>query len=285
MDELEQEQSAELPNSEVPDIAEENPGNTELPENFDAEAESEGQSDEEVEEVEYEGKKYRVPAELKDALLRQSDYTRKTQEAAEIRKAAEEMRQQLEAEREVQAASLNELSRIGAIDMQLEQFSRVNWAMFYDDNPAQAAKMDRQMRDLQAQRAQLANVVAQRQAHLSQLQQEKTARQKEEGLRVLRREIPDWGPDIAQKLYEFGKSRGYSESTLKNTNDPQFVLDLHEKYKVSQRVKQAAQPQKPRQEKPVTTISASKGKAQIDPDKLSPEQWLKWRNAQVRKPR
>src|SRR5947199_238059 len=38
-------------------------------------------------EVEYGGKTYTLPAELKDALLRQADYTRKTQEVAQGRKA------------------------------------------------------------------------------------------------------------------------------------------------------------------------------------------------------
>lgn len=37
------------------------------------------QPDSDVEDVDYEGKKYAVPKEIKDALLRQADYTRKTQ--------------------------------------------------------------------------------------------------------------------------------------------------------------------------------------------------------------
>lgn len=46
-------------------------------------------------EVEYDGKPYKVPSELKDALLRQSDYTKKTMEVAERRKAMEEREAQL----------------------------------------------------------------------------------------------------------------------------------------------------------------------------------------------
>jgi hypothetical protein len=37
-------------------------------------------------EVEYDGKTYLLPLELKDALLRQADYTRKAQEVAESRR-------------------------------------------------------------------------------------------------------------------------------------------------------------------------------------------------------
>lgn len=41
-------------------------------------------------EIEYEGNKYKVPKELKDAFLRQQDYTKKTMELAEQRKATPE---------------------------------------------------------------------------------------------------------------------------------------------------------------------------------------------------
>ena len=40
-------------------------------------------------EVEFEGKTYKVSPEIKDALLRQADYTKKTMEVAEQRKAYE----------------------------------------------------------------------------------------------------------------------------------------------------------------------------------------------------
>ena len=45
-------------------------------------------------EIEHEGKKHRIPAELKDAILRQSDYTRKTQEVAQERQVVQAAWQQ-----------------------------------------------------------------------------------------------------------------------------------------------------------------------------------------------
>jgi hypothetical protein len=45
--------------------------------------------DDDGEEVEWEGNQYRLPKGIKDALLRQADYTRKTQEVAETRREAE----------------------------------------------------------------------------------------------------------------------------------------------------------------------------------------------------
>ena len=45
--------------------------------------------DEDAEEAEYDGKKFTGPKGIKEAILRQADYTRKTQEVAEQRKQVE----------------------------------------------------------------------------------------------------------------------------------------------------------------------------------------------------
>ena len=58
-------------------------------EESDIEGAATDEAESEVEDVDWEGKKYAVPKELKDALMRQSDYTRKTQEIAETRRALE----------------------------------------------------------------------------------------------------------------------------------------------------------------------------------------------------
>ena len=53
----------------------------------DSEEDSEEQPEavEDLQIVEFEGKEYNIPPELKDAIMRQSDYTTKTQEIAEQR--------------------------------------------------------------------------------------------------------------------------------------------------------------------------------------------------------
>jgi hypothetical protein len=53
-------------------------------------------SDDDSEEVDYEGEKYKLPKKLKDALLRQQDYTQKTQQVAEQRRAIEAQAQQVQ---------------------------------------------------------------------------------------------------------------------------------------------------------------------------------------------
>ena len=270
---------------------------TELPESADTAAEVENATETEEteleqdeaaepdeEDVEYEGKQYKVPKELKDALLRQSDYTRKTQEVAELRKMAESQAQQVQAERQFNQQHLQEVATITAIDQQLAQYGQLDWNALADADPAQAVKLDRQMRDLQSQREQIAYGITQKQAEFQQRQQQDAARQLEEGRRVLERDIPGWSAEKAQELFLFGKNYGIPEQLLGSLSNPVLVKALHDLSQYHQLKAQATtKPKAPVQEKPVTRITASKAQGAIDPDRMSPDQWLKWRESQLRK--
>ena len=79
------------------------------------------------EEIEYEGEKYKVPKSLKDAFLRQSDYTRKTQEVAEQRKEFERQRDQFQQQAAMQRQHIEDFSQLHTIDAQIERFKNVDW--------------------------------------------------------------------------------------------------------------------------------------------------------------
>lgn len=254
------------------------------PEELDSEqSEDEDDLEEDLDGLKVRGKKEAIE-KLKAERLMQADYTRKTQEVAEARKQAEAERQVFETERQVHMQNLQEVATMRAIEMQLQNFGQVNWAALYDQDPAQAAKLDHQMRALQSQREQLRASVAQRYEQFTQMQQQEAARQLAEGQKVLQRDIPGWGPELASKLSAFALANGYTEREVAAIRSPAMVRSLYREYQVAEAKKQATKRTPPVQAAPVTRVnSASKSRAAIDPDKLSPEQWLKWRNSQVKR--
>jgi hypothetical protein len=258
---------------------------TETTELDEANPEEVNAEDSEEEDVEFEGKQYRVPKELKDALLRQSDYTRKTQEAAEIRKQAEAYAQRVQVQEQFQRENITALAKIHAIDEQLSAFANLNWNELADADPVQAMKLDRQARQLQAQREQHAQDIAQKHTEFTQRQQQEAARSVGEGLRVLQREIPGWGRELAEKLVSYGMSRGYSEASLRANTNPSAVIDLYRSFTYDEARKKATSKPVQAQDKPVTRISTSKGKASVDPERMSAEEWVKWRNSTLKKSR
>lgn len=254
------------------------------PEELDGEqSEDEDDLEEDLDGLKVRGKKDAIE-KLKAERLMQADYTRKTQEVAEARKQAEAERQVFETERQVHMQNLQEVATMRAIEMQLQNFAQVNWQQLADQDPVQAMKLDHQMRALQSQREQLRASVAQRYEQFTQTQQQEAARQLAEGQKVLQRDIPGWGPELASKLSAFALANGYTEREVAAIRSPAMVRSLYREYQMAEAKKQATKRTPPVQAAPITRVnSASKSRAAIDPDKLSPEQWLKWRNAQVSK--
>ena len=107
------------------------------------------QAESDAEEIDYEGEKYKVPKVLKDAFLRNADYTTKTQTLAEQRREFEAQQQQAVARQEFQQKHIQAVAKVISIDERLEQFSKLDWNAITDADPVQALKLDRQMRDLQ----------------------------------------------------------------------------------------------------------------------------------------
>jgi len=242
----------------------------------------EDELEEDLDGVKVRGKKEALER-LKAERLMQADYTRKTQEVAEQRKAVEAERERVEQARAFEQQNLDIVADIRAMDRQLAQLSQINLMQLSESDPVQAQRLMLQLQNLQSQRGQAANALAQRHQHFQQVQQQQAARQLEEGRQVLQREIPGWNADLASKLMEFGKSRGYPDSVLANVTNPRFVIDLYQLYQTAEAKKKATTRKPVVQEKPVTRVSsASKASASVDPDKLSPEQWVKWRNSQIR---
>ena len=246
----------------------------------DGEEPEEEDIEEDLDGVKVRGKKDALER-LKSERLMQADYTKKTQELAELRKDAEFQREAVQYRAQLQESFLSDVAEVRAIDKQLAAYQNVNWDALIDADPVQAMKLERQARQLQSQREQAVGQLTQKQQQFEAARQHESAKLLGQGYAVLEREIPNWSNELAGKLKEFGKTRGYNDRTLLGTTDPAFVIDLYKQYKADQ-VRKASKPKTETQEKPVTSISSKKAGPTKDPEKMSTDEWLKWRNAQLR---
>lgn len=233
------------------------------------------------EEVDYDGEKYRVPKKLKDALLRQEDYTRKTQEVAEQRRALESEVQQFQQAAELQRQNLQGYAQLAALQSQLEQYSGVNWSQFSSDDPQAAQQAFFQYQQLKDATQTLKSTLQQQETQTLQAQHQLRARQLEQGKAELARAIPGFNEQLAVQIVNHGKEYGFSESELKSVMDPRMVKVLNDARLYRESVKKATTTKQP-EVKPAGKIQ---GKAPVkqDPEKMSTEEWLKWRNKQLAK--
>lgn len=182
-------------------------------------------------EIEVDGESYKVPEALKDKIMLQADYTRKTQEVAEQRKAVEQAQAQLQVQAQLQQQSLAEYARLTAINDQLQQYNQVDWNALYDSDPAEFVRLKEGRRDLIDQYNGLNNAIAQQQQQQIAKQQEITLQAVQEGQKVLAREIPNWNTDLAKTLNSFAVEKfGFTPEEVNAVIDPRVVKLLHKAY-------------------------------------------------------
>lgn len=86
-------------------------------------------------EVEFDGKKYSVPAELKDKFMMQADYTKKTQETAAIKKEQEQLREEAAAIFQSSKDFIEANAAMMNLDSQLQQYQSIDWQQLEQADP------------------------------------------------------------------------------------------------------------------------------------------------------
>lgn len=224
-----------------------------------------------LEDVEHDGKQYKIPKELKSALMKNADYTRKTQELAESR-------QQIEAEREGMKEDMQDHGRLYFVTDRLQQFEQVDWNDLSNREPAEAQRLWIQYSQLKDAKAKLESHIYSKQEQRKIDAQHANAKQLDEGRASLAKDIKGWSPELAVKLGEFAKSEGWTKNELDRIT-PHQVKSLHRAYISDQLIKK----QKPEQEqkeqaKPVPQLSSGMSKVRKSPTDMTDAEFSAWRS-------
>lgn len=166
------------------------------------------QAADDTDEVEYEGAKYRVPKVLKDAILRNEDYTRKTQEVAATRKELEQQAQALTQQAEVQKATLGERVQLAGVESELAAYAKVDWHKLHAEDPAGFAFHSDRKAELREQARLLGGSIAQKEQQALETQRGDRAKRAQESEAVIARDIKGWGKEKAEQLVSLAESVG-----------------------------------------------------------------------------
>lgn len=256
------------------------------PEGEDAEESEVEAQDSDDEEVDFDGAKYRIPKALKDAFLRQSDYTQKTQAIAE---KARELDSTLERITSVSEQETQALSRVAIVEAQLQQFENIDWDAWDQTDPIAANNARWQMSEMRRAKDEAINGYHQARQQVQFVAQQETARRLEQGQKMLAERIPGWGQDKAAAILNFGQEAyGFSREELSSIDDPRAILVLHELMEARKGQKAAATKAKVQAQQAVKPAASIKGAAPVIKgldDRLSVDDWIKRRNAQATKRR
>jgi len=192
----------------------------------------------------------------------------------------------LQQQTELQQQTIEDVAAVKAIDQQIEQYNALNWDELYQQDVGQASALDRQKRELESQRQNTINRLNENQAKTLANQRAEHARIVEEGQKVLKKEIDNWTPELAQTIAAYGISQGLNEQAVASITDPVHVklIDKARRYDELVAKQKAAMP-KAEPPKSAVKVKGKRASATKDPDKMSVEEWTKMRNKQVEKRR
>lgn len=186
--------------------------------------EAEGQADEappedDTEEIDRDGVKYRIPKALKDDLLRHADYTRKTQEVAEQRKALVERAQALSQQAELAEATVENRANLKLVEQQLAQFQNTDWTAYSQQYGAEATAAAmaswQQYRDAQAE---LSGAITRAETESRALSERNAANAIAQAEAELSRDIEGWGVEYLSNLASYAaKEFGVSPQELRES--------------------------------------------------------------------
>ena len=231
----------------------------------EADVEAESQEEPQTFTIKVDGKEVEVTLdELKNGYQRQSDYTRKTMEAAEQRKAAEAEYQKARSERDQYAQKLNSDSAL--LTALISEQQQINWQQLLESDPVEYLKQQHLYQQRYAQLQQ----VQQEQQKVWELQQSEQARQFQGHLKsqhdLLLEKLPDWKDEAKAKtekaeLKTWLSGEGFSDAEINSLADAKFVIAARKAMLYDKMISQAKAAAKKVQNAPQRVERPSTGNA------------------------
>ena len=189
-----------------------------LTEQSEEDEESEESEEPQTFTVKIDGKEVSVTLdELQQGYSRTQDYTRKTQQIAEVRKQVEQESQAIRAER-AQYAQL-----LGALEQQVQQAAepQLDWDRLYQEDPIEWVRQKELVRENQAKHA----AIRSEQQRLAEISRAEFLDQEQDKLMEV---LPEWKDPTKAKaekalLIEFGQKAGFQPDELMNIFDHRVV--------------------------------------------------------------
>ena len=184
--------------------------------------ESSAQQPEEV-EVEIDGERYLMPKRIADKFIHHADYSRKTMDLAEMRRATAGEREVLMIEKAFDQTVAVERQHLAMLDAQIAQYRRVDWQALDTD---QLLKARATLDELKQQRAEIdASVKAKREGFDKKLEGV-TAEVKAAGQKYIDSKIPQFDDAKKASLFAYGLREGYTRDEMEKLLDPRLVVSL-----------------------------------------------------------
>ena len=172
------------------------------------------------------GEKFAVPvAELKQGYMREQDYRHKTQNLAQEREQAGKAVQE---QFETVQAHAQDFGTLYAIEAQIKALEEAVASTDVNSDPMSVYNAKFQIQELKEHRNGLATRIQGLQQQRAAEQQQRIAEGQQKMVQELSTTLPNFGPELVQKLNKTGQDYGFKPDELTVVTDPRFVRILHD---------------------------------------------------------
>lgn len=174
-------------------------------------------------EVVIDGKPYMVPAEIADKFIHHADYTRKTQDLAEMRRATLAEREASNLERAFHQQVAQERNQLLLLEAQIAQYGQLNWqAMEMEQLLKARASLD-QLKDAKAA---LEGTVKAKRADFDSRIKGHVREALQAGNKFVAQHIKGYDDSARQELFQYGVGEGYTQEEMERLMDPRIIVTL-----------------------------------------------------------
>jgi len=240
----------------------------------------EGESEEDLEELDWNGRKVKVPKGLKDGVLMHADYTRKTQELAASRRELEQAQARLVEQSKASDEDLQMRAALMGRAEEIQKYEKVDWDAWEAQDPLAAQQGYRRYQTLKEEAGRIAAQIQQRAQQRTAEAQQDYAKRIRETHEYASTQIKGWTPELDQKIGDFARAQGVSDADLQAALNPTIYKFLHMAYLGHQLLNKPAQPKAPvKQAQPLQKVAAKGGvPARKSLSDMSMEEYVAYRN-------
>lgn len=270
-DDFEQETAIEVDSdeTEIEAGSEEDAELDDDPDTDDAEAEATDEADTEkgddedgaepeLIDFEVDGKSYKIHPDLQEKIMKNADYTRKTQSVAEDKRQVEAEKESVEAMRQATEEELSARATILGINQRLDEYKKLgphDWNAWEDEDPMAAQRGFREFQTLQQQAGQAVEYLQNAEKQRTEKMQQETAKRHQETRDFAVKNIPGWNADMHSKITEFAiKDLGWAEPQLVRSINPVAYKTLHLAW-VGQQTLEKSKTAKPKPQSQIKPLS------------------------------
>ena len=282
--ELEAGPAVELETPAIETEAAEEPVNLEAPigEETPEEAEQHELTQEELDELEWDGKKFKAPKGAKDGFLMHADYTKKTQEVAATRKELEDRAERIAQQAKASEDEIQHRATMHTIETELARFKDFDWTAYQiarQQDPLGADEAWNYKAHLIAQKSEVGKAISEAEtARTAQAQQDFAKRMQDTEAYARSK---GWTKETDKQVLDFAFSKGVDAKTLQNLISP-VVYELLYLARIGDQRLQKPAPKTGIQPAPLTTVAAKAAPpARIDLGDADMDQYVAIRRKQM----